>query len=860
MILLFIYNEQVVTKQNQGQCALLVLRGDLTLQRLEFFNQKLKVSQPGDAYEQEADRVTEHVMRMPISDSSAPTTTAKEQGIDRKCSACEEKKEEEKNLNISRKPSSTSDLETTDEAANKINHVLSSSGSPLDSPTRQFFGKRLGYDFSNVRVHADGQAARAAQAAEARAFTVGRDIVFAPDEYQPSTAAGRHLIAHELTHVVQQTQSNPVGLSFISPTMLQRQSEDVGLPGGLPSSTTTPKEVSTDEPSGTDEPPAPLTEARPANVSRIVMSCIDKHMRMETATGDYVYKLIECSIPLGSYETQVTIGYAGDPGDPFIEDPSGEDFYLGFPIALGKFQMTYYVEPGQENPATLLRKQGSVHVDVVERVPVAEAAAPEPDRPDKPSPASCVIRLKDRVLVPRDSMNRNLFEPITMKPTVIWDHDIPLGSFGEVYVAASASGSLTGGFSASYGPGLLTDICLTHLIESESGSAPIEHPLLGPGSRADVTNFVIGGRARFSLPARAAIRLAAEGRLRIWGDYLRIIEIAAAEARLGADAEATLAGSINASVEVVARATRKEATLKDPIAGSLEVIIRNSTIDAVDLAAEIGLRGRAGFKFRVDLSTGFDVLGYNLWRQTWNLGRFDSGVSWSGGLRYSSNPGVHWDLGTLGVENEADQGLTEEEETLEASGSHEDAAEVEEEDIIEAILSETHAQVSTPDGLSEDTALPFDWYKPLDLYPPVLSIPNADDPKDVHRDAGPTSVRYHDNRGKTLYDEIGVADWPAARRTFEFFPYDARNTPEQARFNRLLDALGYDRSGTDAEHVWDVGLRGLDFDRFDNLWPASNQEQQLAGGRHHNQIRNYRATLGNLAGRWFVISRIRHPA
>lgn len=338
--------------------------------KIRILQPKLKVSQPGDAYEQEADRVAEHVMKMPISDSAAPMTTAKEQGVDRKCSACEKKKEEEKNLNISRNPSSTSGLETTDEAANKINDVLSSSSSPLDSSTRQFFGKRLGYNFSNVRVHADGQAARAAQAAEARAFTIGQDIVFAPREYQPSTAAGRYLISHELTHVVQQTQSNPVGLSSISPTMLQRQSEDSGLPGGLPSSATTPKEVSTDEPSGIDEPPAPLKEARPANVSRIVMSCIDKRMRMETATGDYVYKLTECSIPPGSYEAQMTIGYAGDPDDPFIEDPSGGDFYLGFPIALGeKFKMTYYIEPGQENPATLLRKQGSVHVDIVERVP-----------------------------------------------------------------------------------------------------------------------------------------------------------------------------------------------------------------------------------------------------------------------------------------------------------------------------------------------------------------------------------------------------------------------------------------------------------------------------------------------------------
>jgi hypothetical protein len=246
----------------------------------------------------------------------------------------------------------------------------------------------------------------------------------------------------------------------------------------------------------------------------------------------------------------------------------------------------------------------------------------------------------------------------------------------------------------------------------------------------------------------------------------------------------------------------------------------------------------------------FDLAGFNLWSQTWNLAQFNAGVSWSGGLKYSPNPGIHWDLGMLGVD---------EEEGLEETDFHEDSAEVEEEDIIEAILNETQAQASVPDGLTEGTALPFDWYKPLDLYPPVLNLPNADDPGEVNRDDGPTTVRYQ-SRGRTVYEDIGVADWPAARRTFEFFPYDQRQTPEQARFNRLLDTLGYDRSGTDAEHVWDVNLRGLEFDRFDNLWPASNQEQQLAGTRHHNQIRNYEDTLGNIAGHWFVIARIRHPA
>ena len=143
----------------------------------------------------------------------------------------------------------------------------------------------------------------------------------------------------------------------------------------------------------------------------------------------------------------------------------------------------------------------------------------------------------------------------------------------------------------------------------------------------------------------------------------------------------------------------------------------------------------------------------------------------------------------------------------------------------------------------------------------MVHIPNAEHPKELDRDAGPTEVRFT-TRGSPDRELLGVADWPAVRRTFQFTPYGQRETPEQGRFNRLLDRLGYARSGVDAEHVWDVNLLGLDYDRFDNLWPASNQDQQLAGGQHERQIANYRANtaLEPLEGRHFVITRVRHPA
>jgi hypothetical protein len=108
-------------------------------------------------------------------------------------------------LNISRKPSTVSfNLEEDDEITNGIDNIRSSSGSSLDSDTRDFMKSRFGYDFSNVRIHAGESAARSSDDISALAYTIGNDIVFGREQYQPTTAHGRRLLAHELTHIVQQ--------------------------------------------------------------------------------------------------------------------------------------------------------------------------------------------------------------------------------------------------------------------------------------------------------------------------------------------------------------------------------------------------------------------------------------------------------------------------------------------------------------------------------------------------------------------------------------------------------------------------------------------------------------------------------
>jgi hypothetical protein len=85
-----------------------------------------------------------------------------------------------------------------------VHDVLSSLGQPLDAGTRAFMEPRFGHDFSQVRVHTDDKAVKSAQAVNALAYTVGRDVVFGAAQYVPGTMEGRRLLAHELTHVVQQ--------------------------------------------------------------------------------------------------------------------------------------------------------------------------------------------------------------------------------------------------------------------------------------------------------------------------------------------------------------------------------------------------------------------------------------------------------------------------------------------------------------------------------------------------------------------------------------------------------------------------------------------------------------------------------
>jgi hypothetical protein len=153
---------------------------------------KLTVGEPGDIYEQEADRTADQVMAAPAQSliSGAPPRIQRVAG-----------------------PAPAQ----SDAAPASVDRALASTGKPLEPELRQDMEQRFGRDFFHVRVHADTAAAQSARDVNAKAYTVGNDLVFGAGWFAPETHEGRRLLAHELTHVVQQGASSEESASAVEP-------------------------------------------------------------------------------------------------------------------------------------------------------------------------------------------------------------------------------------------------------------------------------------------------------------------------------------------------------------------------------------------------------------------------------------------------------------------------------------------------------------------------------------------------------------------------------------------------------------------------------------------------------------------
>ena len=120
------------------------------------------------------------------------------------CGACQERHVGARAVGIGSLQRRAADHTRSLEGPAVVQEVLRSGGQPLEPETRAFFEPRFGHDFSQVRVHTGTMAAESASAVNALAYTVGNDVVFGAGEYSPQSHAGRRLLAHELSHVLQQ--------------------------------------------------------------------------------------------------------------------------------------------------------------------------------------------------------------------------------------------------------------------------------------------------------------------------------------------------------------------------------------------------------------------------------------------------------------------------------------------------------------------------------------------------------------------------------------------------------------------------------------------------------------------------------
>jgi hypothetical protein len=195
--------------------------GNQAMQRLfkaGIIQAKLRINQLKDVYEQEADRAADRVMSMPESARGKSPSVTRVQASNISCSrytnngealqrqmqqpfSIEEGLIKEGPLQAKAIPNRSTEMRTG--LASRV-ESLRTGGRNLSPSTRAFMESRFDRDFSDVRIHVDSQAAETAKSLNARAFTMGRDIVFGDGQFTPASKSGMQLLAHELTHVIQQ--------------------------------------------------------------------------------------------------------------------------------------------------------------------------------------------------------------------------------------------------------------------------------------------------------------------------------------------------------------------------------------------------------------------------------------------------------------------------------------------------------------------------------------------------------------------------------------------------------------------------------------------------------------------------------
>lgn len=183
---------------------------------------KLTIGSPNDRYEKEADQVADMVMKMPASNESQtvqrkPLTSIPSSFIQRQ----KGKGEEEEMVQMKKEGSNNKPSTTLDSSLQESK----GGGKTMDSSTRSNMENSIGADFSSVKIHTNENAVQMNHSLSAKAFTHGNDVYFNKGQYNPKSSEGKHLLAHELAHVVQQRGNK------IQTNLIQRYFDATGSKG-----------------------------------------------------------------------------------------------------------------------------------------------------------------------------------------------------------------------------------------------------------------------------------------------------------------------------------------------------------------------------------------------------------------------------------------------------------------------------------------------------------------------------------------------------------------------------------------------------------------------------------------------------
>lgn len=488
---------------------------------------KLTIGQPGDVYEEEAELVADTVMRMSESDVSSKVSVSNRiqpLRIQRMCAECREEEEERIHLKESpgQTPIVTPGLET------QLN-TSKSSGQPLPGRTRALMESRFGQDFSQVRVHLGGEAAQMNRELQAQAFTRQRDIYFGSGKYNPDSSEGQRLLAHELTHVLQQTshQANRVPVNLIQ--------RDDGEEQGNP-------EPQVGERVGNWEIQEVRRDWRDVVTLRIV----------NTETGQELYEqpwqwrhrrarapLVEGNIAIARLGEDVARGVA-----TIIE--------WGFPvsaiIAQGITQYLYSVGE-EEAPEAEARAEGP---EIPETTPETEPSG-SVERTEETPTEDVILTLPSATLFQGKREEKDIFSASTgnitflVIPLELWGIPLNLSLGGEAHAQAQAS--------IGYGRGILRNL---RFRLSRAQAFVLQSALALSGRRLEYLIPLLPllgefeASAQFSVPAHIGANLSGEGSLNA-AIRAVLIEIVRVEAVLWARGEAGVDELYEAPVQLRSR-------------------------------------------------------------------------------------------------------------------------------------------------------------------------------------------------------------------------------------------------------------------------------------------------------------------